>query len=102
MPLLSLCVHAIIMLTPTCAPPSLSVCGPPTHPECRERWGQYSCDGRRPISETMKEFPDFDFSKIEVGRYHSGICTPHPQLASQAAATDAHQSGSSQPAPYLA
>lgn len=107
-PLLSLCVHAIHHAYPLaccrhlCSSFSLCLCV--AHSECRERWGQYSCDGRRPISETMKEFPDFDFSKIEVGRYHSGICTPHPQLASSqaAAATDGHQSGSSQPAPYLA
>jgi broad specificity phosphatase PhoE len=33
--------------------------------ECRERWGLYTCDGRRPISETAKEFPDFDFSEVE-------------------------------------
>lgn len=33
--------------------------------EARERWGYYSCDGRRNISEIMKEFPDFDFSAIE-------------------------------------
>ena len=34
--------------------------------ECRERWGKFVCDGRRPISAIIKEFPDFDFS--EVGR----------------------------------
>lgn len=33
--------------------------------ECRERWGHYSCDGRRSISEIIKEFPDADFSQIE-------------------------------------
>mmetsp|Transcript_17397 Transcript_17397/g.29170 ORF Transcript_17397/g.29170 Transcript_17397/m.29170 type:complete len:293 (-) Transcript_17397:147-1025(-) len=33
--------------------------------ECRERWGLYTCDGRRPISENIKEFPDFDFSEVE-------------------------------------
>ena len=33
--------------------------------ECRERWGHYSCDGRRPIHEIVKEFPDCDFSQIE-------------------------------------
>lgn len=33
--------------------------------EARERWGYYSCDGRRKISEIIKEFPDFDFSAIE-------------------------------------
>ena len=33
--------------------------------ECRERWGQYVCDGRRPIREIMPEFPGFDFSELE-------------------------------------
>lgn len=33
--------------------------------ECRERWGKYVCDGRRPIREIMPEFPNFDFSEIE-------------------------------------
>jgi len=33
--------------------------------ECRERWGCYVCDGRRPISEIMPEFPAFDFSELE-------------------------------------
>jgi len=33
--------------------------------ECRERWGQYVCDGRRSISEIMPEFPSFDFSELE-------------------------------------
>ena len=32
--------------------------------ECRERWGEYVCDGRRPISEIIKEFPSFDFSEV--------------------------------------
>uniref|UniRef100_A0A6S8XG61 Phosphoglycerate mutase-like protein n=1 Tax=Ditylum brightwellii TaxID=49249 RepID=A0A6S8XG61_9STRA len=32
--------------------------------ECRERWGHYVCDGRRPISEIAAEFPDFDFSEV--------------------------------------
>mmetsp|Transcript_15432 Transcript_15432/g.32630 ORF Transcript_15432/g.32630 Transcript_15432/m.32630 type:complete len:353 (-) Transcript_15432:371-1429(-) len=32
--------------------------------ECRERWGRYVCDGRRPISEIAQEFPNFDFSEI--------------------------------------
>lgn len=32
--------------------------------ECRERWGLYVCDGRRPIRDIMKEFPGFDFSEI--------------------------------------
>ena len=32
--------------------------------ECRERWGEYVCDGRRKISEIMPEFQDFDFSEI--------------------------------------
>lgn len=31
--------------------------------ECRERWGQYVCDGRRDLSEIVAEFPDFDFSE---------------------------------------
>ena len=39
--------------------------------ECRERWGKFVCDGRRPISAIIKEFPDFDFS--EVG------CSPNPR-----------------------
>jgi broad specificity phosphatase PhoE len=33
------------------------------HELCRERWGKYTCDGRRPISEIRQEFPsciDFD------------------------------------------
>jgi hypothetical protein len=34
--------------------------------ECRERWGYYTCDGRRPIREIIKEFPDFDFANLEV------------------------------------
>ena len=33
--------------------------------ECRERWGEYVCDGRRPIREIMKEFPNFDWSEVE-------------------------------------
>ena len=33
--------------------------------ECRERWGEYVCDGRRPISDIIKEFPSFDFSEVE-------------------------------------
>lgn len=33
--------------------------------ECRERWGHYVCDGRRPIREIAKEFPNFDFSEVE-------------------------------------
>jgi len=33
--------------------------------ECRERWGQYVCDGRRPIREIAPEFPNFDFSELE-------------------------------------
>ena len=32
--------------------------------ECRERFGHYVCDGRRPIHEIIKEFPDFDFSEL--------------------------------------
>mmetsp|Transcript_441 Transcript_441/g.939 ORF Transcript_441/g.939 Transcript_441/m.939 type:complete len:314 (-) Transcript_441:125-1066(-) len=32
--------------------------------ECRERWGHYCCDGRRPIREIAKEFPNFDFSEV--------------------------------------
>lgn len=33
--------------------------------ECRERWGEYVCDGRRPIRVIMPEFPGFDFSEVE-------------------------------------
>jgi len=33
--------------------------------ECRERWGMYVCDGRRPIKEIITEFPGFDFSELE-------------------------------------
>jgi broad specificity phosphatase PhoE len=33
--------------------------------ECRERWGHYTCDGRRDISVIQKEFPDCDFSEVE-------------------------------------
>lgn len=33
--------------------------------ECRERWGCYVCDGRRPISQIMPDFPGFDFSELE-------------------------------------
>jgi len=33
--------------------------------ECRERWGNYVCDGRRPMREIMPEFPNFDFSELE-------------------------------------
>jgi broad specificity phosphatase PhoE len=33
--------------------------------ECRERWGLYVCDGRRPIREIVKEFPGFDFSELQ-------------------------------------
>jgi broad specificity phosphatase PhoE len=36
--------------------------------ECRERWGEYVCDGRRSISEIYAEFPDFDFSEVSDGR----------------------------------
>jgi len=32
--------------------------------ECRERWGEYVCDGRRSISQIYEEFPDFDFSRV--------------------------------------
>lgn len=32
--------------------------------ECRERWGHYVCDGRRPIRDIAAEFPNFDFSEI--------------------------------------
>ncbi|GMI01266.1 hypothetical protein TrVE_jg11258 [Triparma verrucosa] len=32
--------------------------------ECRERWGEYVCDGRRTISEIYPEFSDFDFSEV--------------------------------------
>ena len=32
--------------------------------ECRERWGEYVCDGRRRISEILPEFSDFDFSEV--------------------------------------
>jgi|TARA_B110000196_G_scaffold301424_1_gene295549 broad specificity phosphatase PhoE len=48
--------------------------------ECRERWGKFVCDGRRPISDIIKEFPDFDFS--EVGRRPNppGACALHPSL----------------------
>lgn len=31
----------------------------------RERWGHFSCDGRRSMREIMPSFPNFDFSKIE-------------------------------------
>mmetsp|Transcript_12540 Transcript_12540/g.18939 ORF Transcript_12540/g.18939 Transcript_12540/m.18939 type:complete len:259 (+) Transcript_12540:68-844(+) len=33
--------------------------------ECRERYGVYTPTGRRSISETIQEFPEFDFSEIE-------------------------------------
>jgi len=33
--------------------------------ECRERWGHYMCDKRRPIREIIKDFPDCDFSEVE-------------------------------------
>jgi hypothetical protein len=33
--------------------------------ECRERWGEYVCDGRRPLSQIAPEFPSFDFSEVE-------------------------------------
>mmetsp|Transcript_36723 Transcript_36723/g.67211 ORF Transcript_36723/g.67211 Transcript_36723/m.67211 type:complete len:310 (+) Transcript_36723:43-972(+) len=33
--------------------------------ECRERWGKYVCDGRRPMREIIPEFPLFDFSEVE-------------------------------------
>lgn len=36
--------------------------------ECRERWGQYVCDGRRPISEIISEFPTFDFSELSYDK----------------------------------
>lgn len=41
--------------------------------ECRERWGQYVCDGRRNISEIMSEFPSFDFSEVpyEEDRFYT-------------------------------
>jgi len=44
--------------------------------ECRERWGQYVCDGRRPIAEIMKEFPSFDFSEIahNEDRFYTENC----------------------------
>jgi len=32
--------------------------------ECRERWGHYVCDGRRPIAQIIQEFPSFDFSEV--------------------------------------
>lgn len=34
--------------------------------ECRERWGHYVCDGRRPIREIAAEFPEFDFSQMTL------------------------------------
>ncbi|KAJ1447030.1 histidine phosphatase superfamily [Pelagophyceae sp. CCMP2097] len=33
--------------------------------ECRERFGHYVCDGRRPIRELYDEFGDFDFSEVQ-------------------------------------
>eukprot|EP00316_Scyphosphaera_apsteinii_P023691 CAMPEP_0119304266 /NCGR_PEP_ID=MMETSP1333-20130426/5530_1 /TAXON_ID=418940 /ORGANISM="Scyphosphaera apsteinii, Strain RCC1455" /LENGTH=332 /DNA_ID=CAMNT_0007307117 /DNA_START=51 /DNA_END=1049 /DNA_ORIENTATION=- len=33
--------------------------------ECRERWGNFVCDGRRNIRDIMAEFPDFDWSEVE-------------------------------------
>jgi broad specificity phosphatase PhoE len=33
--------------------------------ECREKYGQYTCDGRRPVREVSLEFPDYDFSEME-------------------------------------
>ena len=38
--------------------------------ECRERWGQYVCDGRRPVSEVMPEFPLFDWSEVPYDDDH--------------------------------
>jgi broad specificity phosphatase PhoE len=38
--------------------------------ECRERWGLYTCDGRRPITDIIREFPDFDFSEVENNEDH--------------------------------
>ena len=55
---------------PACLDPSLRAGGPPAprilvREECRERWGEYVCDGRRPIREIMVEFPHFDWSECE-------------------------------------
>ena len=33
--------------------------------DCRERWGEYVCDGRRSIAEIIHEFPGFDFSEMQ-------------------------------------
>jgi len=38
--------------------------------ECRERWGQYVCDGRRPVSKIMSEFPSFDWSEVPYDDDH--------------------------------
>ena len=29
-------------------------------------WGHYTCDGRRPISQIYPEFPDVDFSEVNI------------------------------------
>jgi broad specificity phosphatase PhoE len=42
--------------------------------ECRERLSN-ACDGRRPVHELIKEFPDFDFSEIDADEdiYYSPV-----------------------------
>ena len=32
------------------------------------RWGHYTCDGRRSITEIQAEFPDCDFSEVHYTR----------------------------------
>lgn len=34
---------------------------------CRERTGEHIYDGRKPVSDTAKQFPRFDFSQIDTG-----------------------------------
>ena len=48
--------------------------------ECRERWGKFVCDGRRPISAIIKEFPDFDFSEVGRRPDQPGTCALRPNL----------------------
>ena len=35
------------------------------------RWGHYTCDGRRSISEIQAEFPDCDFSEVHYALEYS-------------------------------
>lgn len=55
--------------------------------ECRERISN-ACDGRRPVRELMKEFPDFDFSEVESDEdiYYSPVREPSDHVSQRSIA----------------